>query len=34
MKEREPLVVGGLVALLLLLWLGFLFHASDRFPGS
>lgn len=34
MKEREPLVVCGLVALLLLLWLGFLFHASDRFPGS
>lgn len=34
MKEREPLVAGGLVALLLLLWLGFLFHASPRFAGS
>lgn len=34
MKEREPLVVGGLVALLLALWLGFLFHASPRFAGS
>lgn len=34
MKEREPLVVGGLVALLLLLWLGFLFHVSPRFAGS
>ena len=34
MKEREPLVVGGLVALLLALWLGFLFHTSSRFAGS
>ena len=34
MKEREPLVVGGLVALLLLLWLGYLFHTSPRFAGS
>ncbi|MBY0514186.1 MAG: hypothetical protein K2P78_09790 [Gemmataceae bacterium] len=34
MKEREPLVVGGLVALLLVLWLGFLVHASPRFAGS
>src|SRR5262249_14085772 len=34
MKEREPLVAGGLVALLLVLWLGFLFHTSPRFAGS
>jgi hypothetical protein len=34
MKEREPFIVGGLVALLLVLWLGFLFHASPRFAGS
>jgi predicted phage tail protein len=34
MKEREPLVVGGLVALLLALWLGFLIHTSPRFAGS
>ena len=34
MKERERLVVGGLVALMLLLWLGFLVHRSPRFAGS
>ena len=34
MKERERLVVGGLVVLLLLLWLGFLVHRSPRFAGS
>lgn len=34
MKGREPLVVGGLVALLLLLWLGFLLHVDSRFAGS
>lgn len=34
MKERQRVVVGGLVALLLVLWLGFAFHASPRFPGS
>lgn len=34
MKEREPLVVGGLVALLLLLWLGFLLHVDPQFAGS
>ena len=34
MKEREPLVFGGLVALLLVLWLGFLAHASPRFADS
>lgn len=34
MRERERLVVGGLVLLMLLLWLGFLVHRSPRFPGS
>lgn len=34
MKEREPLVFGGLVALLLVLWLGFLVHRDPRFAGS
>jgi hypothetical protein len=34
MKERERIVVSGLVVLLLLLWLGFLFHRSPRFAGS
>lgn len=34
MRERERLVVGGLVALMLVLWLGFLLHRSPRFPGS
>lgn len=34
MKERERLVVSGLVMLLLLLWLGFLVHRSPRFAGS
>jgi hypothetical protein len=34
MKERERLVVSGLVVLLLLLWLGFLVHRSPRFAGS
>lgn len=34
MKERERLVVVGLVMLLLILWLGFLFHRSPRFAGS
>jgi hypothetical protein len=33
-KEREPLVFGGLVALLLVLWLGFLLHDDPRFAGS
>ena len=34
MREREPLVAGGLVALLLVLWLGFLVHQDPRFAGS
>lgn len=34
MREREPLVVGGLIALLFTLWLGFLVHSSPRFAGS
>lgn len=34
MKEREPLVVGGLVTLLVVLWLGFRFHVSPTFAGS
>lgn len=34
MKEREPLIIGGLVVLLLVLWLGFPLHQSPRFAGS
>lgn len=34
MKERERAVIGGLLILLLVLWLGFAVHASPRFPGS
>lgn len=34
MKERERLVVTGLIVLLLLLWLGFLVHRDTRFAGS
>lgn len=34
MREREPLVVCGLVVLLFALWLGFLVHTSPRFAGS
>ena len=34
MKERERLVVSGLVVLLLILWLGFFVHRSARFAGS
>jgi len=34
MKERDRILVSGLVALMLLLWLGFLVHRSPRFPGS
>lgn len=34
MRERERMVVGGLVVLMLLLWLGFVVHRSPRFAGS
>ena len=34
MKDRERLIVGGLTALLILLWLGFLLHGEPRFAGS
>lgn len=34
MKERERPVVTSLFALLLILWLGFLFHRDARFAGS
>lgn len=34
MKERGPFIASGLVALLLLLWLGFLVHRSPRFADS
>ena len=34
MQERSAIAVGGLVLLLLLLPLGYLIHASSRFPGS
>ena len=34
MKEREIFVVGGLSALLLILWLGFTAHRSPDFAGS
>ena len=31
---RERTVIGSLIAVLLVLWLGFIFHRSPRFPGS
>ncbi len=34
MKERERLIVTGLLVLFLILWLGFLVHRSPRFSGS
>ena len=34
MKEREKIVVSGLVLLMLVTWLGFAFHQSSRFAGS
>ena len=34
MKEREGIIVGGGVCLLLVAWLGFFFHQSPRFAGS
>ncbi len=34
MKEKERLIVAGLVILMLVLWLGFPFHESSRFAGG
>jgi hypothetical protein len=34
MKEREAVIIGGLVLFLSLFWLGFLIHRSPRFAGS
>jgi hypothetical protein len=34
MKERERLIVTGVLSVLLLGWLGFFVHRSPRFPGS
>jgi hypothetical protein len=34
MRERSAIVVTGLVLLMVLLWLGFLFHTDPRFAGS
>ena len=34
MKERERVVVTGVLGVLALSWLGFLLHRSPRFPGS
>jgi hypothetical protein len=34
MKDRERVVVSGVLSVLLLGWLGFLFHSSPRFAGS
>ena len=34
MKERERIVFTGVLSILLLAWLGFLFHTSPRFAGS
>jgi hypothetical protein len=33
-REREGIVVAGVICLLLLTWLGFFLHRSPRFPGS
>jgi len=32
--KQERIIIGGLLALQLILWLGFLVHRSPRFPGS
>lgn len=34
MKEREGIIVTGVLGILLLAWLGFLVHRSPSFPGS
>lgn len=33
-REREGIVVTGVISILLLTWLGFFLHRSPRFPGS
>lgn len=34
MKERDGIIVSGVLAVLFVAWLGFLFHRSPHFPGS
>lgn len=34
MKEREGIVVSGVLIILLVAWLGFIVHRAPRFPGS
>ncbi|NNC89840.1 MAG: hypothetical protein HKN82_15390 [Akkermansiaceae bacterium] len=34
MKEREKIIISGLVLFMMLIWLGFLLHANPDFPGS
>jgi len=34
MKEREKVIIGGLVTFMFLIWLGFLLHVNPSFPGS
>ena len=34
MKEREGIIVAGVVSVVFLAWLGFFLHRSPRFPGS
>ena len=34
MKDRERIVVAGVIGVLLVTWLGFLVHRSPNFPGS
>lgn len=34
MKDRERIVISGILSILVLAWLGFLFHTSPRFAGS
>lgn len=34
MKERERIILSGVLSLLVLAWLGFLFHVSPSFAGS
>ena len=34
MRKHDPILIGGLVALLFVIWLGFPLHASPQFAGS